>query len=142
MTSSVHATFRAGETGNGRPLIAVSFAQESAYHPPWYSAWIARYARAAVAGLEAAGAAAVVLNPLAAGRDFSPEEYDGVLIMGGGDVDPARYGGNSGAPDLHCIDPAAELGLNQPGGRRGGDGGRCWESAGACTLSTLPSADR
>ena len=57
--------------------------------------------------MEAAGGDAVVLDA-ASGGVFSVEDYDGVVILGGGDVDPARYGGDMAAPDLHGVDTAAD----------------------------------
>jgi len=55
--------------------------------------------------LRRAGARTVILAP---GEDGTPEEilepFDGLLLVGGGDIDPARYGG--GASDhLYGIEP-------------------------------------
>jgi putative glutamine amidotransferase len=90
-----------------RPRIAVSYAQDAASHPAWFSEVLADLARRAVAGLDVAGANAVVINA-SSGHVFTAKDYDGVLILGGGDVDPARYGGNTAEPTVHCVDTAAD----------------------------------
>jgi len=93
--------------GTDRPRIAVSYAQDAPSHSAWFSEELAGLARNAVAGLEAAGADAVVINS-ASGHVFSAVDYDGVLILGGGDVDPTRYGGNTGEPTVHAVDTTAD----------------------------------
>jgi len=55
--------------------------------------------------LRRAGARTVILAP---GEDGTPEEilepFDGLLLVGGGDIDPARYGGGS-SEHLYGIEP-------------------------------------
>jgi putative glutamine amidotransferase len=94
-------------TEAGRPRIAVSYAQDAPSHSAWFSEELAGLARNAVAGLEAVGADAVVVDS-ASGRVFSAMDYDGVLILGGGDVDPTRYGGNTAEPTVHGVDTTAD----------------------------------
>jgi putative glutamine amidotransferase len=90
-----------------RPRIAVSYAHTAASHPPRFSAHLGELAACAAAGVEAAGGHAVVIDS-ASGQVFSAEDFDGVLILGGGDVDPARYGGNGAEPTIHCVDTQAD----------------------------------
>ncbi|NKX55170.1 gamma-glutamyl-gamma-aminobutyrate hydrolase family protein [Arthrobacter mobilis] len=92
---------------DSRPRIAVSFARTAASHPPHFAAELARLAARAAAGVEAAGGDAVVIDS-ASGEVFSAEDFDGVLILGGGDVDPARYGGNAAEPTVHGVDTRAD----------------------------------
>lgn len=94
-------------TGAERPRIAVSYAQDAPSHAAWFSQELAGLARNAVAGLQAAGADPVLINS-ASGHVFSAVDYDGVLILGGGDVDPARYGGNTAEPTVHAVDTTAD----------------------------------
>ena len=55
--------------------------------------------------LRRAGARAAILSP---GEEGTPEEilepFDGLLLVGGGDIDPARYGGGS-SEHLYGIEP-------------------------------------
>ncbi|MFD1212003.1 gamma-glutamyl-gamma-aminobutyrate hydrolase family protein [Arthrobacter sp. GCM10027362] len=90
-----------------RPRIALSFARTAASHPPHFTAKLAKLAASAAAGVEAAGGDAVVIDS-ASGQVFSAEDYDGVLILGGGDVDPARYGGDDAEPTIHGVDTRAD----------------------------------
>ncbi|MCG2623288.1 gamma-glutamyl-gamma-aminobutyrate hydrolase family protein [Arthrobacter sp. I2-34] len=95
------------QTAGRQPRIAVSYARTAASHPPRFSAHLAELAARAAAGVEAAGGHAVVVDS-ASGQVFSAEDFDGVLILGGGDVDPARYGGNGAEPTIHCVDTQAD----------------------------------
>ena len=56
--------------------------------------------------LRRAGARAAMLAP---GEEGAPEEllepFDGLLLVGGGDVDPARYGGRPDSEHLYGIEP-------------------------------------
>lgn len=68
-----------------------------------------------VASLERAGMRPLLLPPT---PGLSPEEalapFDGLLLAGGGDVDPARYGAGPPHPAVYGVDPdrdEAELGL-------------------------------
>lgn len=73
--------------------------------------------------LRRAGAQPVLLPPAA---DASPEEalapFAGLLLAGGGDVDPARYGASPVHPAVYGVDPLrdeAELGLVKAAVARG-----------------------
>jgi putative glutamine amidotransferase len=92
---------------DGRPRIAVSYARTAASHPPRFSAHLGELAARAAAGVEAAGGHAIVVDA-ASGQVFSAEDFDGVLILGGGDVDPARYGGDTAEPTVHGVDTQAD----------------------------------
>src|SRR6185312_151495 len=92
-----------GEDGGARPRIAVSYVRAAPSHPAWFSKVLADLAQRAAAGLSAAGAEPIVLNS-ASGHVFSALDYDGVVILGGGDVDPARYAGDIDEPTVHCVD--------------------------------------
>ena len=65
--------------------------------------------------LRRAGARTAILSP---GEEGDPEEllepFDGLLLVGGGDVDPARYGGPPDAAHIYGVEPdrdALEIGL-------------------------------
>lgn len=65
--------------------------------------------------LRRAGARTAIISP---GEEGDPgellEPFDGLLLVGGGDVDPARYGGASGAAHIYGVEPdrdAMEIGL-------------------------------
>jgi putative glutamine amidotransferase len=92
---------------DSRPRIAVSYARTAASHPPRFSAHLGELAARAAAGVEAAGGHAIVVDA-ASGQVFSAEDFDGVLILGGGDVDPARYGGDTAEPTVHGVDTQAD----------------------------------
>jgi putative glutamine amidotransferase len=56
--------------------------------------------------LRRAGARTAIISP---GENGEPEEllepFDGLLLVGGGDIDPVRYGGRTDHPDLYGIEP-------------------------------------
>jgi putative glutamine amidotransferase len=65
--------------------------------------------------LRRAGARTAIVSP---GEDGTPEEllepFDGLLLVGGGDVDPARYGGDARDGRLYGLEPdrdELEIGL-------------------------------
>jgi putative glutamine amidotransferase len=95
------------DDGAPRPRIAVSYVRDAPSHPAWFSKVLADLAQRAADGLSAAGAEPIVLNS-ASGHVFSALDYDGVVILGGGDVDPARYGGDTDEPTVHCVDTGAD----------------------------------
>jgi putative glutamine amidotransferase len=73
--------------------------------------------------LRAAGARAVILAP---GDEGDPadvlEPFDGLLLVGGGDVDPARYGGDPAEPNTYGVEPdrdALEIALLLEADREG-----------------------
>jgi putative glutamine amidotransferase len=90
-----------------RPRIAVSYAQDALSHPAWFSEVLTGLAQHAAAGLVAAGADPVVINS-ASDHVFSALDYHGVVILGGGDVDPSRYGGDTDERTVHGVDTAAD----------------------------------
>jgi putative glutamine amidotransferase len=74
-----------------RPLIGISTYREQARFGAWNTAadlLHATYARS----VEAAGGVAVLLPPQNTGAAEVVSRLDGVIIAGGADVDPARYG--------------------------------------------------
>jgi len=103
---------RAGEaSGADRPLIGISAYSEQARWGSWDAAAILlprRYAdRVAQAG------AIPVLLPPVPGIEESLERLDGLVLSGGGDIDPARYGAER-APQTATIRgerDAAEMAL-------------------------------
>jgi len=56
--------------------------------------------------LRRAGARTAIVSP---GEDGNPEEllepFDGLLLVGGGDIDPARYGGDARDGHLYGVEP-------------------------------------
>ncbi|MDQ0260111.1 gamma-glutamyl-gamma-aminobutyrate hydrolase family protein [Sinomonas atrocyanea] len=91
----------------GAPRVAVTWADSAPSHEPWFHAELAGLTASAAAALEAAGARAVVLDA-AAGALPAAEDFDGVVVMGGGDVDPALYGGDAAHPTIDGVDRAAD----------------------------------
>lgn len=89
------------------PRIAVTWADTAPSHTPEFHEELATLTANAAAALEAAGAIAVVLDS-AADELPTAEAFDGVLVMGGGDVDPALYGGDSAHPTLSGVDRRAD----------------------------------
>lgn len=102
------------------PRIAVSWARTAASHSPQFHAKLGRLAASALQGLAAAGADPVEVD--AAAGPAGSDGFDGVLVLGGGDVDPRLYGGNAGHPSLgHVCREAdeAELALIREAAERG-----------------------
>jgi putative glutamine amidotransferase len=103
---------RAGEVGGAdRPLIGISAYSEQARWGAWEAAAILlprRYAdRVAQAG------AIPVLLPPVPGVEEALERLDGLVLSGGGDIDPARYGAEP-APEtakVRAERDAAELAM-------------------------------
>jgi len=89
-----------------RPIIALTFPRSAAPYTEDYREEVSDLAACAAAAVEAAGGAAVVLDSSAGGTPDAGR-FDGVLILGGGDVDPARYG-SPGHPSIGDTDPAAD----------------------------------
>lgn len=83
-----------------KPVIAVTLSRPTARN----ASSIARYRPA----LERAGAEAIELYP----GDPLPERFDGLLLAGGGDIDPSRYGAaNEGSLNIDDERDADELEL-------------------------------
>lgn len=89
------------------PRIAVTWADTAPSHTAAFHDELATLTANAVAGLEAVGATAVVLDA-AAGALPPADAFDGVLVMGGGDVDPALYGGDAAHPAIGGVDRTAD----------------------------------
>lgn len=93
--------------GAAAPRIAVTWADTAPSHEPWFHAELAGLTASAAGALGAAGAHAVVLDA-ATGALPAAEDFDGVVVMGGGDVDPALYGGDAAHPSIDGVDRAAD----------------------------------
>ena len=121
-----------GDTGTGRsrrPLIGLSAYREQAAWGVWHAQadlLDSLYARS----VEAAGGIAVLLPPQSEDAADVVERLDGLIISGGSDVEPARYGDTPHArtqaprPDrdaweLALLDRAAAIGLPTLGICRG-----------------------
>ncbi|WP_149955927.1 gamma-glutamyl-gamma-aminobutyrate hydrolase family protein [Zafaria cholistanensis] len=89
-----------------RPTIALTFPRSATPYTPAYREEVSGLAACAAAAVEAAGGTAVVLDS-SAGGTAEAERFDGALILGGGDVDPARYG-SPGHPSIGDTDPSAD----------------------------------
>ena len=95
------------------PLIALTAPIRSSSYDEAYGADIGRLAALAAAGIEAAGGRALLLDASGAGLPAHAAELvdidsvDGVLVLGGGDVDPALYG-SAGHPSLNGVDRRAD----------------------------------
>lgn len=96
-----------------RPLIALTAPLHSTAYSRDYSADLDRLAAAALAGIEAAGGRALVLDSSGSSIASGATELvdvsliDGVVVLGGGDVDPALYG-SPGHPDAVSVDSRAD----------------------------------
>lgn len=112
----------------GRPLIGLSTYRETASWGVWTTAadlLPALYARS----VEAAGGLVVLLPPQATGATELVQRLDGLIVTGGADVDPGRYGQpvapltvvrpDRDAWELALLDAAAEAGLPALGICRG-----------------------
>jgi putative glutamine amidotransferase len=89
-----------------RPIIALTFPRSAVPYTEAYREEVSDLAACAAAAVEAAGGTAVVLDSSAGGIPDAGQ-FDGALILGGGDVDPARYG-SPGHPSIGDTDPAAD----------------------------------
>ncbi len=95
------------------PLIALTAPVHSSSYDAAYGADIGRLAALAMAGIEAAGGRALLLD--ASGSSLQEhavelvdiESVDGVLVLGGGDVDPELYG-SAGHPSINGVDRRAD----------------------------------
>lgn len=93
------------------PRIAVTWPGSAPAYADWFRAELDRLTRSAAAAAERAGGAAVVLDaadPSLAGVLLRDDDWDGLLVMGGGDVDPMLYDGNPDHPTVSDVDPTAD----------------------------------
>ena len=101
----------AGQAGRGRPVIGISSYAEQASWGSWDTATVLlprRYADS----VAAAGGIPVLLPPLP-GIEEALARLDGLVLAGGGDIDPAEFGAQPD-PQTKAIRPdrdAAELAL-------------------------------
>jgi len=108
-----------GRAGGGRPVIGISSYAERASWGAWDAATVLlprRYADS----VTAAGGIPVLLPPLA-GIEEAVARLDGLILAGGGDVDPAEFGARLD-PQTQGIRPdrdAAELALASAALERG-----------------------
>jgi putative glutamine amidotransferase len=102
------------------PRIALIWARSAASHSAGFSATLQLLAESALAAVLDAGGTPVPVDSAAGPIDAAG--FSGVLVLGGGDIDPRRYGGNSREPTLDNICPeadAAELAVIQDAAGRG-----------------------
>ena len=96
----------------GAPRIAVTWAATAPSHEAWFHAELDALTHGGAAAVERAGGIAVVLDaadPTLAGVLLDPDTaWDGLLVMGGGDVDPVLYDGDPGDPTISGVDAAAD----------------------------------
>ncbi len=86
---------------------------EITYRSTHYSEWFAIPAQY-VDAVRRAGGAPILLPPGEDKLDAILDVVDAVIVIGGGDIDPKQYGGNSKHPKLHGVDrerDASELTL-------------------------------
>ncbi|GGO99814.1 gamma-glutamyl-gamma-aminobutyrate hydrolase family protein [Wenjunlia tyrosinilytica] len=95
-----------------RPLIGVSSYLDEAAWGPWQQP-AALIPQAYIDALTRAGGTPVLLPPQGGGADHVVEALDGLLLSGGPDIDPARYGATAhprtGAPNTMRDDWEFEL---------------------------------
>ncbi|WP_415855745.1 gamma-glutamyl-gamma-aminobutyrate hydrolase family protein [Sinomonas sp. G460-2] len=94
------------------PRIAVTWADTAPSHEAWFHAELDALTRSAAAAVERAGGTVTVLDaadPLLAAALLDPgAAWDGLLVMGGGDVDPVLYDGDPGHPAISGVDANAD----------------------------------
>ncbi|MBT1001500.1 gamma-glutamyl-gamma-aminobutyrate hydrolase family protein [Paenarthrobacter sp. DKR-5] len=77
-------------------------------HTPAFEAELRELAAGALRGLADAGAESEVLDASAQTGPADPAAFDGVLLLGGGDVDPALYAGDTDEPALDGVHRPAD----------------------------------
>ena len=100
-----------GQAGNGRPVIGISSYAEQASWGSWDTATVL-LPRRYTGSVAAAGGIPVLLPPLP-GIEEALARLDGLILAGGGDIDPAEFGAQPD-PQTKSIRPdrdAAELAL-------------------------------
>lgn len=107
-----------------RPLVAVAGRPlEAASVPGWRSDAVSLPVDY-IDALQRSGAQEAVLRPIELSTEEAAERlarFDGLLLTGGGDLDPAHYGEDSG-PDVYGVEPlrdAFELALSRGALERG-----------------------
>ncbi|MDQ4504546.1 gamma-glutamyl-gamma-aminobutyrate hydrolase family protein [Sinomonas sp. ASV322] len=94
------------------PRIAVTWAATAPSHEDWFHAELDALTRRAAAAVERSGGTAVVLDaadPKLAGVLLAGDlAWDGLLVMGGGDVDPVLYDGDPDVPTIEGVDANAD----------------------------------
>ena len=107
-----HSSAKAGEREGGRRRrrILASYSQDAEQASAWLRETLHTFARTAADALEHAGAEVVFVD---AGRSTDdPAElvggFDGVLVLGGGDLDPAAFGQPALVGKLYGVDPRAD----------------------------------
>ncbi|TFB54773.1 gamma-glutamyl-gamma-aminobutyrate hydrolase family protein [Cryobacterium tagatosivorans] len=94
----------------GRRRILASYSQDAEQASAWLRETLHTFARSAADALEQAGAEVVFVD---AGRSADDPvalvaSFDGVLVLGGGDLDPAAFGQPPLAGKLYGVDPRAD----------------------------------
>jgi putative glutamine amidotransferase len=89
-----------------RPKILVSFTPDGPDHAPWLAETLATLTSAACQELREQGADVEVVD--ASKARHSPMDMDGILILGGGDVDPSMYGKPCGLDGLYGVSRDAD----------------------------------
>ncbi|MCH6468811.1 gamma-glutamyl-gamma-aminobutyrate hydrolase family protein [Sinomonas terrae] len=93
------------------PRIAVTWPGSAPAYPEWFHAELDRLTKSAADAVERAGGTAVVFDaadPQLAGALLRDDDWDGLLVMGGGDVDPLLYDGDPHHPSVSDVDPTAD----------------------------------
>lgn len=95
----------------GSPRIAVTWPGSAPVYADWFHSELARLTKRAAEAVERSGGIAVVLDaadPGLSGILLREEGWDGLLLMGGGDVDPVLYDGNPDHPMVLDVDATAD----------------------------------
>lgn len=100
----------ASPTPPARPRIVASYSQDAEQASAWLRATLHTFARTAAEALERAGAEVVFVD---AGRSADDPASlvagaDGLLVLGGGDLDPAAFGQPALAGKLYGVDARAD----------------------------------
>ncbi len=93
-----------------RPRIAVAYSMDADAATPAFRSQLHALARGALDALNGVGADVVLVDSSRSTKDPQQlvSDVDGVLILGGADVDPAAYGEEPAVDNLYAVDPAAD----------------------------------